>query len=247
MSKKEHHLYAKDSNSLQIPFAEYKGLIDSVEEGRRLNQIKTTVLGNLKNVFSMEGHREQSADPIQAEIRNTPETPLEGPETVSVEFSAQDEMEPVEIKEEVAQDSSVPKMSRSPSSAVDVPPIKKDIAEHFNKLDSSGRLFNVFKQYYTCMNKACGGTVRVTIKDGFCSLWNYDEWDEFSFIDLFDNHLRIAVNSRYTEELKSLNLCEVPKLLASRGDLICVQVDDLNNTVLSVLSKAFNEVGKVSG
>jgi hypothetical protein len=130
--------------------------------------------------------------------------------------------------------------------AVEVPPIKKEISQHFNNMDTSGRLFNVFNQYYTFLNKACGGTVRVTIKDGFCSLWNYDEWEEFAFIDIFEGHLRIAVSPRCTDDLKALSLCEVPRLLSNRRNLICLLVDDLNNRVLDVLAKAFAEVGMLA-
>jgi hypothetical protein len=129
----------------------------------------------------------------------------------------------------------------------ELPPIKNEIAEHFNKLDESGRLFSVFKQYYTCLNEACGGTVRVTMKDGFCSLWNYDEWEEFAFVDIFEDLLRIAIDPRYTDALKSLSLCEAPRLISSRRNVICVQIDDLNNTVLDVLTKAFSEVGMQVG
>jgi len=128
----------------------------------------------------------------------------------------------------------------------ELPPIKNEIAEHFNKFDESGRLFSVFKQYYTCLNEACGGTVRVTMKDGFCSLWNYDEWEEFAFVDIFEGLLRITINPRYTDALKSLNLCEAPRLISSRRNVICVQVDDLNNTALDVLARAFSEVGMLA-
>ena len=133
--------------------------------------------------------------------------------------------------------------AKQPLEAVEIPPIRKEIPCHFNEIDESGRLFNVFKQYYTFLNEACGGTVRITMKDGFCSLWNYDEWEEFAFVDIFEGRLRIALHPRYTDQLKSLNLCEVPRLLSNRRNLICLQVDDLNNLVLDVLSKAFREVG----
>ncbi|RKX38161.1 MAG: hypothetical protein DRP64_16145, partial [Verrucomicrobia bacterium] len=154
------------------------------------------------------------------------------PEKVSVEFSAED-----------AEPSTQQPVASARTEMSQVPPIKKEITEHFNSFDESGRLFNVFKQYYTCLNDACGGTVRVTMKDGFCSLWNYDEWEEFAFVDVFEGLLRIAIDPRYTDALKSLNLCEVPRLISSRRNVICVKVDDLNNTVLDVLAKAFAEVG----
>ena len=129
----------------------------------------------------------------------------------------------------------------------EVPPIKQEIAEHFNKCDESGRIFNIFKQYYTCLNESCGGTVRVTMKDGFCSLWNYDEWEEFAWVDIYEDLLRIAIDPRYTDALKSLSLCEAPRLISTRRNVICVQVGDLNNTVLEVLAKAFSEVGMQVG
>ena len=242
MTKDKAHLYAKDTQNLQIPYAEYKKLMDSVEEARRLNEIKGHVLANLKSFLN--GNKVSESQPVATDSEKP--QPVEKaatvePEKVSVEFSAE---EPEQAAEEVRQEASTPARSQDPSS--DIPPIKSDIMDHFNKNDASGRLLNVFKQYYTCMNDACGGTVRVTIKDGFCSLWNYDEWEEFAFVDIFDNTLRIAINPRYTDALKSLKLCEVPRLLSSRHNLICVQVDDLNNTVLDVLRKAFKEAGKVA-
>ena len=86
----------------------------------------------------------------------------------------------------------------------------------------------------------------MTMKDGFCSLWNYDEWEEFAFVDIFEGLLRIAIDPRYTDALKSLNLCEAPRLISSRRNVICVQVDDLNNTALDVLARAFSEVGMLA-
>ena len=116
-----------------------------------------------------------------------------------------------------------------------------------NNVDESGRLLNVFRQYYTCLNDSCGSPVRVTMKDGICSLWNYDEWEEFAFVDIFEGNLRFAVDPRYTDELAALRLCEVPRLLSSRHNLVSVQMDDLNNTMLKVLTKAFSEVGMKAG
>jgi len=132
---------------------------------------------------------------------------------------------------------------KAAAEGIEIPPIKKDIAAHFNKVDESGRLFNVFKQYYACLNDTCGGTVRVTMKDGFCSLWNYDEWEEFAFVDMFEGQLRVSIDPRYKDALGSFEFCDVPRLLSSRRKLICVKVDDLNNTMLEVLVKAFEEVG----
>jgi hypothetical protein len=180
---------------------------------------------------AVETHTEQAAaeggdDPVTDEQESGPS------EKVSLEFSAE------ETGEEPP-----PAEDKGRATVSDVPPIKTDIAEHFNRLDESGRLFSLFKQYYTCLNEVCGGTVRVTMKDGFCSLWNYDAWEEFAFVDIFEGELRIALDPRYTDALKSLQLCEVPRLLASRRNVICVQINDLNNTVLDILAKAFSGAG----
>ena len=81
------------------------------------------------------------------------------------------------------------------------------------------------------------------MKDGFCSLWNYDEWEEFAFVDIYEGNLRFAVDPRYTNALSALSICQVPRLLSSRRNLVCAQVGDLNTTMLNVLVKAFEEVG----
>ncbi len=167
--------------------------------------------------------------------------PAKPSQAVSVEFASNTKK--AEPAKKAAPQPPPQPQARTVSEGVDIPPIKKDIVVHFNSLDDSGRLFSVFKQYYACLNDQCGGTVRVTMKDGFCSLWNYDEWEEFAHVDIFEGHLRFAVDPRYTDELKNLNFCEVPRLLSSRRNLVCVQVDDLNNIMLDVLTKAFNEVG----
>jgi hypothetical protein len=232
-------LYTKDSKNLQMPYKEYLTLLESAKENQKLLQVTANIVADLQKFLT--------GSPVH------PQAPEQMTEVVSQEFkkdiieSSADVPEPtIEIQKEDPPEPATEKIPvRITGFVADVPPIKKDIAEHFNKMDASGRLFNIFKQYYTCMNDACGGTVRVTIKDGICSLWNYDEWEEFAFIDVFDSHLRIALDSRYTDELKSLNLCEVPRLLASRRNLICVQLDDLNNTALEVLAKAFAEVSSV--
>ena len=232
MKNEQNFLYAKDAEMLQVPYAEYTQLQEKVEEAQRLQQVKTTVLADLQSF--MEGTPATAPVAEAPEVEPAPETPpvpAEEPESekVSVEFSA-DTPEP-----------QAPAAMRD--SVSDVPPIKKDIITHFNKLDESGRLLNVFKQYYTCLNESCGGTVRVTMKDGFCSLWNYDEWEEFAFIDIFENLLRITLDSSYTDTLKSQSLCEVPRLISSRRNVVSVQVDDLNNVVLDILAQVFAEVG----
>jgi len=242
MKDERTHLYANDSGKLQISHDEYVALMEKAEEAERLREVKVTVLTDLRH-FLGGGITAKPEPAPEAQYESEPEPESRSPvaeavepNKVSVEFSAE-EAEP-------------PKNNSSAKARVDiskVPAIKEEIAEHFNEFDESGRLFNVFKQYYTCLNETCGGTVRVTMKDGFCSLWNYDEWEEFAFVDIFEGLLRIAIDPRYTDALKSLSLCEAPRLISSRQNVICVQVDDLNNTVLDVLSKAFSEAGMQVG
>lgn len=236
-------LISKESGKLQMPYKDYVAIMEQVKAGERMRLVKDQVLVSLQGF--LDGTI--AVAEVSAKIENArtdlkkvdveahkPEEPA-AEEKVSVEF---------EPDEPVAEPAPA---TRAVPDGVEVPPIKKDISVHFNKLDDSGRLFSVFKQYYACLNDACGGTVRVTMKDGICSLWNYDEWEEFAFIDMVEGMLRISVDPRYTDALESLNLCEVPRLLSSRHNLICVQVDDLNNTLLKVLIKAFEEVGLTAG
>jgi hypothetical protein len=237
-------MVSKESGMLQIPYKDYQALMGKVQEGERLRQARDQVVASLAG-FVNDGHVDAIATKIAAAIGTPKGKPAKKPvpsmpapeKKVSVEFDAGNVEEPAPTPAEPAA------TGRASSEGVDVPPIKKDISVHFNKLDESGRLFSVFKQYYTCLNDSCGGTVRVTMKDGFCSLWNYDEWEEFAFIDIFEGSLRIAVDPRYTDALQSLNFCEVPRLLSSRRSLVCVKVDDLSNTMLGVLTRAFQEVG----
>ena len=229
-------LYAKGSERLQIPYAEYEALMGEIREAQCLQKVKSAVLGDLQRFLgggSMIDPVEVSKPQVRPKEEPEPALPKEPiPEKVSIEIAAE-HSEPNKAEVSV--------VGRTGMSQL--PPFKKEIAEHFNKFDESGRLFNVFTQYYTCLNDACGGTVRVTIKDGFCSLWNYDEWEEFAFVDIFEDRLRITIDPRYTDALKLLSLCEAPRLISSRRNVICVQVSDLNQVVLDVLAKAFSEVG----
>ena len=243
MKNELNYLYEKDAEMLQIPYAEYTQLMEKMEGAQRLQQVKASVLSDLQKFMGdtpVMAQNTPSVDSVEPKLepKNEPEevtpvVPVEAPkvEKVSIEFSS-DTPEAPKAEEPVVR-----------AEIGDIPPIKKDIIVHFNKLDESGRLLNVFKQYYTCLNESCGGTVRVTMKDGFCSLWNYDEWEEFAFVDIFENLLRITIDPRYTESLKSLNLCEAPRLISSRRNVISVQLDDLNNIVLETLAQAFAEVG----
>ncbi len=241
MSNTNKNLISHDTGQLQIPYAEYVTLIEKVEEGLRLNQVKDAVLADLK-LFEEGTPSAQTSSPAKPKAKKI--APKK--EKVAVEFNADESV--VEASNS-ADTSKTPENSKASSKgraapvAISIPPIKKDVSVHFNQLDESGRLFSVFKQYYTCLNDACGGTVRVTMKDGLCSFWNYDEWEEFAFIDILEGNLRISVDPRYTKALLSLNLCEVPRLLSSRRSMVSVLVDDLNNTMLDLLAKAFKEVG----
>ncbi len=244
------YLISKDSGQMQIPYEDYTLLMEKVNQVEHMRQVKASVVADLSGFLGGKSSVDAIAQKIEKAKATAPApkpapAPKAAPEEpkVSIEFAAAKPVKKEKPVEPIAPAKKTPAAARAMTEGVDVPPIKKDISIHFNKQDESGRLFSVFKQYYTCLNDTCGGTVRVTMKDGFCSLWNYDEWEEFAFIDVFEGNLRVAINPRYTDELKSLDFCEVPRLLSSRRNLVCVQIDDLNNTMLAVLVKAFEEVG----
>jgi len=227
-------MIAKESGLLQLPYSEYTELMEKVKLGQRLQEARDVVLAELKPIVAIDVQAGLDAVPSMGEVaRRSPNAAQKAPAVPETPIA------PVVEKELVKAPVAEPVLAEG----LDVPPIKKDIALHFNKLDESGRMFNVFKQYYTFLNNSCGGTVRVTMKDGVCSLWNYDQWEEFAYIDVFEGKLRIALNPRYTDRLESLSFCDVPRLLSSRLDLVCVQVEGLNNTMLDVLTVAFKEVG----
>ncbi len=235
-------LVSKESGKLQIPYTDYVAIMEKVKEGKRMRLVKDQVFVSLQGFLGGKNH---VAD-VSAKIENA-RTDLKKVDAKIPEEAAAKEKGSVEFDSDDTPAVEPASATRAVPDGVEVPPIKKDISAYFNKLDDSGRLFSVFKQYYACLNDACGGTVRVTMKDGICSLWNYDEWEEFAYIDMVEGMLRISVDPRYTDALESLNLCEVPRLLSSRHNLICVQVDGLNNKVLQVLVKAFEEVGLTAG
>lgn len=244
MTDKNNHLYTDNTERLQIPYTEYVELLEKAEEGQRCLKIKEQVIANLTNVLGgAQSGQKKEPEPI-APKQVTP--PVNNDAVSQPEKAAAEPTEPAPVPavEVEKKENPAPQESDTPKQPVlDAPPLKKDITAHFNSADGSGRLLNIFKQYYTCMNESCGGTVRVTIKDGISSIWNYDAWEEIAFVDIHEGRLRIGVNAGYTESLKSLDLCEVPRLLARQHKLVCVQVDDLNQTVLDVLVTAFNEVG----
>ena len=243
MSNLNKCLISKDNGKLQLPYGDYVALMESVKKGQELLETRDRIVGMLSDFLGGKSEVDEVVGKVdKAKAVHQPALPAES-NKVAIEFDAK-EAAPVEtVPEPVVEEAKPASINRKVSAASDVPPIKKEISDHFNQHDASGRLFSVFKQYYTCLNDMCGGTVRVTIKDGFCSLWNYDEWEEFAFVDVHENQLRIAVDPRYADALQSLQICEVPRLLSSRRNLVCVQIDDLNNTMLDVLAKAFIEVG----
>lgn len=243
MDKASQYLISKDNGKLQITYDEYIVLMEKAEEAKRVRQTMDEVLADLENFLT------GSSTVVAGEQIEEKEERIAVNATEVVE--AEEVKDPAEtIKAEMtpeapsgAAEKTAGTKAREKSANIEVPPIKKEIEEHFNKLDESGRLLNVFRQYYTCLNDACGSTVRVTMKDGFCSLWNYDEWEEFAFVDIFEGQLRFAVDPRYTDALSALSICEVPRLLSSRRNLVCVQLGDLNSTMLNILVKAFEEIG----
>lgn len=251
MDTTQKRMVAKDSGRLQIPYAEYTELMEKMKLAQRLQEARDVVLAELKSFEGVDVQSGLDAVPSMEEVaRRSPKATKKSPAPAAAPVAEKKVKEVVKEKPAPAPKAE-PVVSQPKDEAgepvvaegLDVPPIKKDIALHFNKLDESGRLFNVFKQYYVFLNNSCGGTVRVTMKDGFCSLWNYDEWEEFAFVDVFEEKLRVALSPRYTDKLESLSFCDVPRLLSSRMELVCVQVDGLNNTMLDVLTVAFKEVG----
>jgi hypothetical protein len=227
---------------IQIPYEEYVSLMEKNEEAQRIEATRTRVLNDL--TAFMNANKAMGADlpalpdhtaPASGSAK-TSRQPESAHEKVSLEFSSDSEQP---ISKPSARDRS--EAEPRPTGKIEVPPLKKEIAEHFNAQDESGRLLSVFQQYYTCLNESCGGTVRVTMKDGICSMWNYDEWEEFAFIDMIDGDLRFSLSERYTDALSFMNFCEVPRLLASRS-LISIEVGDLSKTMLAVLKKAFEGV-----
>jgi len=251
MDKATQYLISKDNGKLQIAYKDYLVLMEKAEEAKRIRMVKKTVLANLEAALNgvstkvEEVEIEEKQDRVVAPVEETvaAKKTAEPAESIKTEPAESIKTEAAPAAKPAAAENPTESSARGPSSNVEVPPIKKEIEGHFNKLDESGRLLNVFRQYYTCLNDTCGRPVRVTMKDGFCSLWNYDEWEEFAFVDIFEGSLRFAVDPRYTDALSALSICEVPRLLSSRRNLVCVQVGDLNNTMLNVLAKAFEEVG----
>ncbi|MBN2162795.1 MAG: hypothetical protein JXR25_15175 [Pontiellaceae bacterium] len=227
---------------LQLPYGEYLKLLERKKQAEQILQARDQVLEELQR-FLLDGKSLSAVAPAvipEAVPVESPLTPavIDIPEPltdkkVRLEFSASDYGD---IRNDGATG------GRLAGHGV-VPSVKKEIAEHFNLLDESGRLFNVFMQYYTCLNESCGGIVRVTMKDGVCSLWNYDAWEEFGFVDVMEGGLRFSLDLRYEDNLSELEYCDVPRLLSLRRKVTSIRIADLNKTMLSVLTMAFHEVG----
>jgi hypothetical protein len=243
MDRAAEYLISKDNGKLQLSYEDYTILMEKADEARRIRKVRDKVLVDLEAFLygRSAGVAEAKTDKKKENAASHAVEVMENEEMKEVAEPLKTATTP-EAKS-VAEEKPAGARARVKSTKLEVPPIKKEIAEHFNKLDESGRLLNVFRQYYTCLNDTCGSTVRVTMKDGFCSLWNYDEWEEFAFVDIFEGNLRFAVDPRYTDALSALSICEVPRLLSSRRKLVCVQLGDLNSTMLNILAKAFEEVG----
>jgi hypothetical protein len=237
MEDKVKYLYTQDSSVMQLSYTEYLSLQEKMKEATKIQELKEKILVRLQRMLNGN----TAADPeALSEAECMPVRIESETETPNSDMSAADRPEAT-----VAPVKKTAEGARADIS--NVPPIKSEISDHFNRYDESGRLFNIFKQYYTCLNEACGGTVRVTMKDGICSLWNYDEWEEFAYVDIHEEMLRIAFNPRCTNSKKSLNLCESSRLVANRRNVISVQVGDLNQTVLEILTQAFSEVSMQVG
>jgi len=228
MNNGHKYLFSKEKGCMQLPYSEYMVLMGKYQEGIELRRVRAEVLADLAHIIGKKNvpsaRPEKTAPPNKAsELSPKPS-------------AADSRARPAGAGRRAAQGGSEP--------AKAAPALKQDIQIHFNKLDASGRLLNVFQQYYTCLNASCGGTVRVTMKDGFCSIWNYDEWEEFAFMDIFKDQLRICLDPRYASSLKAVTACEVPVEFSRRRELFCVAVDHLNKTVLDVLTQAFHDVGQ---
>ena len=248
MKSSNEYMYTKDSKFLQISYAQYMALREQSEEIDRMEKVKAAVLSDLLKFDADHKDVGASIDMLEKAVGATPKPPKAVPSPAPVAPEPVEEV-PVAEPEPVEEAPASTKKKKEIVSDVDmskVPAIKKDIVQHFKKLDESGTLFDVFKEYYTDLNLLCNGMLRVTMKDGICSLWNYDEWEEFAFVDIFKKQLRVSINPAYAEDVKSLPQGEVPRLLATKHKLICVLIDDVNDVMMDVLIKAFKEVGAKS-
>ena len=243
MDKIGNYLISKEDGKLQIPYSEYEALISKLEDAEIIQLIKSDVLDELKRFLQEHAAESDPTNDVEPQQQDEPvalpEEPAEeqSPEKVSVEFAPEEQAVPE------AKQSATETIKRS----TDVPPVKKEVEDYFNAHDASGRLLNVFMQYYTCLNESCQGVVRVTMKDGICSFWNYDKWEEFAFVDAHESQLRFTMNPRYREDLSSFDFCEVTRLLEARGSYVSTKVEDLSKTMLEVLTRAFDEVGLTAG
>jgi hypothetical protein len=241
--EKDSYIYTKDTKVLQISYAKYIELNRAYEAALEMQKRAKAVLDGLQQ-FLKKGPDAASVD---IEKALDLEAPVAAPnEPAKKKTKPEPEAPAATAEPEPAPEPEKAKEKPKPKGNVKIAPIKKDIVQHFAKMDPDGELFNIFKDYYTFVNESCRGMMRVTMKDGICSLWNYDEWEEFAFIDIFDGKLRLAISPKYEEMLQPLESCEVPRLLARKRKLIGVLVEDFNELVVEVLQQAFNDAGSES-
>ena len=176
MEKQKNYLFAHDSEQMQITYDEYVSLMSKAKEAERVQEITRGVATDLKALLAggvAKGIAAAAAGQGTAVPVDAPEAAAEEVMKASAAASvghseraqgAENQPESESAVEPVSEQRPVAKKR---GEVADVPPIKHEISEHYNRLDGSGRLFNIFKQYYTCLNEMCGGTVRVTMKDGF--------------------------------------------------------------------------------
>ena len=96
MKNEQNFLYAQDAETLQVPYADYIGLMEKVEEAQCLLQVKMTVLTDLQRFTGNTPATPPVAPKANAAPKTSP-TPIpeppvpakeQVPEKISVEFSA---------------------------------------------------------------------------------------------------------------------------------------------------------------
>ena len=247
------HLFERDSERLQITYDEYVKILEQTQKVRKIKLIGTDVMLELQHVASaltenlnaMPPRIEFDAPAQNEQSKPPPDEPAEPAQESAPEPTEEPSRKPAEEPpprtEEPKRSPPPPAHSKAKGKKKGkVPPIKKNVAQHFNRMDPSGNLYPLFVRYYNRLNEMCPGTVTVTMKDGICSFWNYDEWEEFAFVDVVEGGLRIALDPRYAEALGSHPQYEAPRLLANRRKLVSIIVTGLDDIALSALTRAFS-------
>ena len=132
-------LISQDNGQLQIPYEDYKTLMEKVQHGQRMNEVKTSVIANLKiflggeNPVSAVAESFESAKP--APVASPVETPVAQSqpvqEKVATEFEAVESSNEVRqpvavVKEPVAEIKTQAPKVRAMDEELNVPPIKND-------------------------------------------------------------------------------------------------------------------------